>query len=57
LRDLNFWGVTSLPGPIHEFREFIFLTVLLIVREGKRDFGTWNIKCDEENNIIIGGVS
>jgi hypothetical protein len=27
--------------------------VLLIIREGKKDCGTWNIKCDEEKNIIF----
>jgi hypothetical protein len=57
LRNLNCFWVTSLSGPIHEFREFIFLAVLLIIREGNRDCGTWNIKPDEEKNIIIGGVS
>jgi len=52
-----FFKVTNLLGPIHEFREFIFLTVLLIIREGETHCGSWNFKCVEGKNIIIDGVS
>ena len=57
IEGLKFFKVTDLSGPIREFREFIFLTLLLIIREGERHFGTWNFKCVEEKYIIIDGVS